>query len=133
MYFDVTLSFAYSQEIRVNYQTANGSATTSNNDYVSTSGTLRFAPNVRTQTIAVSIKGDKKKEADERFSVLLSNAVRGVITDNQGIGTIINDDGTTVRSQSGSLRQVDVALAELGYQDMALEDSFTTRLRKRRL
>ncbi len=133
MYFDVTLSFAYSQEIRVNYQTANGSATTSNNDYVSAAGTLRFASNVRTQTIAVSIKGDKKKEADERFSVLLSNAVRGAITDNLGIGTIINDDGNTGRSQSSSLRQVDVALAELGYQDMASDDSFIARLRKRRL
>lgn len=131
MYLDVTLSFGYSQEIRVDYRTSNGSATTSNNDYVSSLGTLRFAPNVRTQTISVTIRGDKRKEADEWFSVLLTNAVRGVLTDAQGIGTIINDDGSTARNMVGSISQVDAAIAELAFQDLVDENSFNRRLKKR--
>ena len=47
--------------------TVNGTATTSDNDYVANSGTLTFAPGETTKTITIEVKGDSKKEADERF------------------------------------------------------------------
>jgi hypothetical protein len=48
---------------------------------------------VNTQTIAVTINGDTKVEANETFNVVLSNATNGAtISDNQGVGTITNDD-----------------------------------------
>ena len=68
-------------------------ARTADNDYVATSGTLTFAPGETSKTITVLIKGDKKKEADESFYVLLSNASSNALIDNAyGWGTILNDD-----------------------------------------
>jgi hypothetical protein len=43
----------------------------------------------------VLIKGDTRKEADESFYVLLSNASSNALIDNAyGWGTILNDDGS---------------------------------------
>src|SRR5207249_887818 len=74
MTFTVTLSAAYDQAVTVNYATHDGSATVADNDYAAASGTLTFAPGQTTKTFTVVIKGDKKKEADESFYVLLSGA-----------------------------------------------------------
>ena len=90
--FTVTLSAAYDVPVTVNFATANGTATTSDNDYVAKSGTLTFAAGQTTKTIAITVKGDKKKEADEAFFVNLSGATNAVILDGQGLGTILNDD-----------------------------------------
>jgi len=77
----------------VGYTTSNGTATTGNKDYVATSGVRHFAENENSLTISVVIKGDTKVEANETFSVNLSNATNGAtIADGHGIGTIVNDD-----------------------------------------
>ncbi|HSC57453.1 MAG TPA: Calx-beta domain-containing protein, partial [Nitrospira sp.] len=96
MTFTVTLSTAYDQAVTVNYATHDNSATVADNDYVATSGTLTFAPGQTTKTFTVTIKGDKKKESDESFYVLLSGASSNALIDNAyGWGTILNDDGPT--------------------------------------
>jgi hypothetical protein len=87
----VTLSSASSQAITVHYATANGTAL-ANSDYTATSGTLTFQPGETSRTISVSIKGDRKREANEIFSVQLSNAVGATIDDGVATVTILNDD-----------------------------------------
>ena len=87
----VTLSRASSQAITVSYTTANGTAV-AKQDYTATSGTLTFQPGETSRTISVSIKGDRKREADETFSVNLSNAVGATISDGVATATILNDD-----------------------------------------
>jgi hypothetical protein len=78
----------------VNFATSNGGATTADSDYVANSGTLHFDANINTQPISITINGDTKVESDEAFFVLLSNATNGAtISNNLGIGTILNDDG----------------------------------------
>jgi serralysin len=68
-------------------------ATTADGDFAYYFGTLHFAAGVDTQTISVTIKGDTKVESNERFFVTLLSPTNGaVITDSQGIGTILNDD-----------------------------------------
>jgi len=90
--FTVTLSSSNTQEVRVDYATANGTAT-AGSDYVATSGTLIFpVGGSNTQTIAVTVSGDVTVESDETFYVNLSNPVNATIADGQGIGTIQNDD-----------------------------------------
>ena len=42
--------------------------------------------------MSVTINGDISFEPDETFFVNLSNAVNATISDNQGLGTIQNDD-----------------------------------------
>ena len=89
--FTVTLSAARGQTATVNYATADGTATQPL-DYTSASGTLTFAPGVTTQTITVILNGEVVPEANETFFVNLSGATNATISDNQGVGTITNDD-----------------------------------------
>jgi hypothetical protein len=100
MTFTVTLSAAYDQPVTVKYATHDDSATVADNDYIATSGTLTFAPGETSKAITVLIKGDTKKEADESFYVLLSDASsNALIDDAYGWGTIVNDDGSKGRNQ----------------------------------
>jgi hypothetical protein len=93
----------------VNYFTSDGGATTADNDYVASSGTLNFGAGVNTQTISVTINGDTKFESDEAFFVNLSGATNGAtISDNLGIGTITNDDA----APAGSVSINDVTISE---------------------
>jgi hypothetical protein len=87
----VTLSNGSSQAITVSYRTIDGTAL-ANSDYPATSGTLTFQPGETSRTISVSIKGDRKREANETFSVQFSNAVGATIDDGVASVTILNDD-----------------------------------------
>jgi hypothetical protein len=89
--FTVTLMGAHSGSVSVNYATADNTAV-AGADYTAKSGTLTFGPGDSTQTISIPVIGDTLNEFDEQFFVNLSNAVGGVITDSQGIGTIVDDD-----------------------------------------
>ena len=90
--FTVTLSAAYDQTVTVGYATQNGSAK-SGKDYGATSGTLTFLAGQTTKTFTVSIKGDKQREPDEWFNVVLRNpSVNALIGDGIGEGLILNDD-----------------------------------------
>jgi hypothetical protein len=90
--FTVSLSAAYTATVTVRYATADGTATVANKDYQAKSGTVTFAAGVTSQTITILVNGDKTKEPNETFYVNLSNAVSALITDSQGVGTILNDD-----------------------------------------
>ncbi len=91
--FTVTLSAAYDQPVTMSYSTVNGTATTSDNDYVAKTGTLTFAPGETSKTITITVSGDSKKEADETFYLDLSGlSSNGLFTKNRGVGTIVNDD-----------------------------------------
>jgi Calx-beta domain-containing protein/VCBS repeat protein len=90
--FVVTLSAPSEKEVRVNYATANGTASTVDSDYIARSGTLVFAAGQTGKNIAVTVRGDKKKEANETFFVNLSDATNATIVGSQGVGEILNDD-----------------------------------------
>jgi len=90
--FTVSLTGPTTEQVTVAFATANGTATVGNNDYVFKSGVLTFTPGSTTRTIAVVVKGDTTAEADEDFFVNLTGATHSVILDNQGKGTIVNDD-----------------------------------------
>jgi hypothetical protein len=90
--FTVSLSAASDKTVSVNFATANGTATTANNDYIAASGKLTFAPGETTKTITIQVIGDRKKEANETFFLNLSGAVDAVFADSQGLGKILNDD-----------------------------------------
>jgi hypothetical protein len=91
--FTVTLSAAYDQAVTMSYSTVNGTATTTNSDYIAKTGTLTFAPGETTKTITIEVKGDSKKEANETFYLdLFGLSTNALFTKNRGIGTILNDD-----------------------------------------
>jgi hypothetical protein len=93
MTFTVTLSAASDEEVSVNCATNNWSAK-AGQDYVATSEKVTFAPGETTRTFAVTVKGDKKREADERFFVSMSDiSSNAMVSYYEGSGNILNDDG----------------------------------------
>ncbi|WP_425365349.1 PKD domain-containing protein [Gloeothece verrucosa] len=95
--FTVSLSEPSSETVTVDFATKDGSANSSL-DYAATAGTLTFAPGVTSQTIAVAIVGDIEDEFDENFLVVLSNPCLATLGDNQGQGTIIDNDAAPTLS-----------------------------------
>lgn len=89
---EFTVTRTGSGAFSVDFATANGSAV-SGSDYVATSGTLTFGAGETSKVVQVTINGDTALEGDETFSLTLSNATGGVIiSDNQAVATITNDD-----------------------------------------
>ena len=91
--FSVNLSSPSAQSVSVNYGTANGTAA-AGSDFIAASGTITFNPNEMSKPVTVLINGDTAVEPNETFLVNLSNPGNATISDNQGVGTIINDDST---------------------------------------
>jgi hypothetical protein len=91
--FRVTLSESSQEPVSVSYRTQNETAR-AGEDYVSTQGTLQFAPGETAKTVAVLIRGDRKPEPDDFFSVVLFAPVNATIAETGGVGTgaIQNDD-----------------------------------------
>jgi probable HAF family extracellular repeat protein len=100
--FTVSLSVASDEEVSVNYGTGNGDSSDADAvagvDYVSVSGTLRFAPGETSQTISVPVIGDEFGELDEYFHVALSSpSINAEISDSSGTGVIVDDDPPEIR------------------------------------
>jgi hypothetical protein len=91
--FTVSLSAPYDQPVTMSYRTGDGTAKTSDSDYIAKTGTLTFAPGQTTKTITIEVKGDGKREGNETFYLdLFANSGNSQFTKNRGIGTILNDD-----------------------------------------
>jgi hypothetical protein len=93
--FSVTLSAPSSNTVTVNWATANGSATAPA-DYSADSGTVTFNPGETSQQIVVLVQGDTASEANETYSVNLSGATNATIADTSGLGTITDNDASSI-------------------------------------
>ena len=89
--FTVSLSATSSQQVTVDYATADGTAT-AGEDYTATSGTLTFNPGDTSKTISVPIIDDTVNDSGETFEMVLSNAVGAEIADSVATGTILNTE-----------------------------------------
>ncbi len=100
-----------SKQVRVDYQTVNGSAT-AGSDYVPTSGQVVWEPLVDgEQTVIIGIVDDQVLESNETFSLNLSNVVNATLSqnsvnitiqDNESGDVIINPSAITVSESAGS-------------------------------
>ena len=89
--FAVTLSRAPSGTVRVDYATADGTAT-AGSDYTATSGTLTFAAGETEKTVSVPVLDDAHDEGSETLTLTLSNPSGAYLADGSAIGTINNSD-----------------------------------------
>ncbi len=89
--FTVTLSNPSAFTATVDWATADGTAT-AGSDYTAGSGTLTFDPGVTTQPISVEVLGDTAFEANESFTVTLTNATGSTVATPSATATITNDD-----------------------------------------
>ncbi|PIV33910.1 MAG: hypothetical protein COS34_05275, partial [Lysobacterales bacterium CG02_land_8_20_14_3_00_62_12] len=73
--------------------TADGSATTADNDYLGQSmAGQSIAAGNNSSTFNVTVNGDTVLESDETYTVDVSNVIGATVVDGQGLGTISNDD-----------------------------------------
>jgi hypothetical protein len=90
--FTVQLSQPSSSEVRYNIATADGTAI-AGADYEASGLVAEDIPAGSTsKAFTVTINGDTTYEANETFTVNVSNVVGATISDGQAIGTIIDDD-----------------------------------------
>ncbi|MFM6548257.1 MAG: FG-GAP-like repeat-containing protein, partial [Microcystis panniformis] len=98
--FTVSLSSAASTVVSVDYATANGTATAGTDYTAIPTTTLTFNPGETSKTITVAVNGDNQVELNETFFLNLSNLQANgsnvTLADNQGQGTINNDDSASI-------------------------------------
>jgi hypothetical protein len=92
----LSLSNASYQQVQAQYATADGTAT-AGSDYVAADGTVSFNPGEVNAFITIAVNGDTLIEPNETFFVNLANPLNAMITNGQGMGTIVNDDGPNAR------------------------------------
>jgi hypothetical protein len=91
--FTVNLSNPLGLPVTVNYQTADGTATTADNDYVAANSSIVIPAGSTSGTIPITVNGDTNCEGNETFSVNLTGAIFGTIgVPSSSTGTILNDD-----------------------------------------
>ena len=103
--FHANFSNPSSQTTSVDFATVNATATGgaacgAGVDYVSTSGTLTYAPGETTKSIAVQVCGDTLDELNENFAVTLSNSSGLSILVGSAQMVIVNDDSAPLFSIS---------------------------------
>ena len=87
-----------------------GDEATAGVDFNGISGTVTIAPNTSTSVIEIDILGDNVPEANETFTITLSNpSFKAEIQSgtNKAKGTITNDDGTGLRVEAANLTEGD--------------------------
>jgi hypothetical protein len=131
--FTVTKSGITELSTSVNFATDDGSASAAS-DYTATNGMLTFGPAEATQTITVLVNGDVTYENSETFVVNLSNANNATISDNQGLGTITNDDtepifsigDVTVNEGNSGTTSFTFAVTKFGATDLPSSVNYQT-------
>ncbi len=93
--FTISLSAPATQDVSVDYATAAGTAT-QGTDFVPASGTAAIAAGSVSTTVSVTVLGDSIQESDETILLNLSSISGATLADNQGRGTIIDDDAIQV-------------------------------------
>lgn len=74
-----TTSATSAVDVVVQWQTADGTATSADNDYQAASGSLTIPAGSLRGTIAVTVNGDDRYEADETFYVNLTGALNATV------------------------------------------------------
>ncbi len=93
--FPVTLSAPTTADVTVTFQIAAGTAKLADKDYDKPTQLSVTIPKGQTKgTIVILVRGDKKREPDEDFTVKLTSATNAILTAGKkvGRGTILNDD-----------------------------------------
>jgi subtilisin family serine protease len=103
--FTVKLSRASDAAVSYSIQTSTGSAT-AGVDYIARPSTADSIPAGQTsRTFTVDINGDTATELDETFVIYVTNIVGAAVGDAVAVGTILNDDGSTLSISDASVAE----------------------------
>jgi hypothetical protein len=91
--FTVQLSSPAPANVTFDAASADGTATTADNDYVGLPPTPFVIPSGQTSVVVtVNVNGDTTVEPNETFFLNVTNVVGATVVDGTGTGTILNDD-----------------------------------------
>lgn len=107
--FTVSLSAAHYQTVTMDFATGVTGTATSGADYQATSGQLTFTTGQTSKTVTVLVNGDTVVEPNETFFVNLTNNSDLSFADNQGQGTITDDDAAAAKAVQFSQSNYTVA------------------------
>ena len=127
--FDVSLSKRSDSTVSVDYTTVDGTAV-AGEDYAGTTGTVTFPAGSTAATISVTVLGDDVAEADEDFTVVLSNVTNAVLGDSDGQATIIDDDAGSALTFASSYLQWnadDLQLADADIANAIVTDQYVSQ------
>ena len=113
--FTVSVSPASAAQVTVDYADAGTGTATAGTDYSSLAGgTLTFAANETSRTVAVTVLGDTLSEDDETVRLTLGNPTGASVGVAAGVGTILDDDDPpTVSLGATSAAEGDVGSTNL--------------------
>ena len=117
--FYLNLSKKTSKPVQVDFSTVNGTAI-AGKDFTSRSGTLVFASGAQSDSIDIQVSGDSLRQADQQFSLQLSNPVGITLATSTVTATIVNADGTFLATDTAGYRS---AASYPGYH-LAWSDEF---------
>ena len=126
---NVSLSAASGETVSVDFSTADGTAV-AGSDYVSTSGTLVFAPGETQRSILVGTINDANEEPSESFFVNLGVANGATIVDPQGEVTILDDDTEFVDDYATSEATAEGSVTSGSLADTQASDDVSEAIRE---
>jgi hypothetical protein len=130
--FQANLSTASGQPVTVDFATQNGTAS-AGSDYTAKSGTLSFAAGTTIATTSIEILGDATYEADETFSIVLSNGITTKATSSISITaattvvTLSNDDTPVANPDTYNATEDTTLTVLAGSGVLSNDPSFFTR------
>ncbi len=133
MVFTVTLAPVNLTTTDVPYTTMDGSATVANSDYLATSGTLVFPPNVTSETITVDAIGNLTIENDVSYYVDITVPGNRVVAPGGtsiGTGLIQNDNFpvATISAPPPQVRSASVSLIDIFTVNLSAPAPFTVNV-----
>jgi beta-glucanase (GH16 family) len=99
--FAVTLDRASTKAITVTFSTKEGTASAGSDFVAVTNQVLTFQPNETSKTINISVNADDIEEANEQFTVELSNPTNARMTKATATATIQNEDTKAAFNNAG--------------------------------
>ena len=128
--FTVSLDVVSGESVTVGYATSNGTAE-AGSDYTAKSGTLTIAAGQTSKDIEVALTDDSISEADEDFTLTLSNASNASIDVGTATATITDNEGTPTltiadaRATEGNAVEFTVSLDPASSSDVTVEYAAT--------
>lgn len=107
-HFTVSLDQPALEEVTVTATPTDGTAT-SPADWQGVPVDITFEPGQTEADVVVSVVGDSEVEADETFSVILTDAVGATVADDEGLGTILDDDALPAGDDGDDADDTDAA------------------------
>lgn len=102
--FTARLSAASAIPVTAEFTTVDGTATEADNDYQARRGQISFAGGATQTTVVIEVVGDTRVEADEIFSVQLSNAQGAQLGRALGRAQVRNDDAEAPPTSRSRIR-----------------------------